>query len=85
MKIRFGFVSNSSSSSFAISKSVLAEADIEALRKIYNDHDSYNYGLQFAENSTVIIAGGDNFYIDKMIDYLISKGLNYSEHILYLN
>jgi hypothetical protein len=77
MKIRQGFVSNSSSSSFVIAKSFLTEKQIKAIRdwhdKIANDDDDNESfgesGDTFTENDNYI--SGETYYVYESFDKMI--------------
>ena len=95
MKIRNGFVSNSSSSSFMISKSVLTEKQMEAIRDHINyaknnfsdmigkclGKDTYNWAWNILENDEYILGNVDMDNFD-MSDFLERIGINKSNFIL---
>ena len=95
MKIRNGFVSNSSSSSFIISKSVLSQEQIEAIRDHINytknnfpdmigkslGKDTYNWAWKILENNEYILGNVDMDGFE-MSDFLEKIGIDKSNFIL---
>ena len=76
MKIRSGFVSNSSSSSFVILKSDMTEKQIELMKgwiKEYNDSDEYEEGYP-QEGKKVFF--GEVSYHASLDEFLVGIGFN---------
>ena len=85
MKIRTGFISNSSSSSFVISKHFMTDEQIKEFNEFKNnlskiDEDGYECYYYTDEDEYYICGDGDRCeYEDKLIEKLISMGIDYKK------
>lgn len=91
MKFRQGFVTNSSSSSYLISKSGLSDVQIDAIRR--NSEYGIALGLKWAEdgwyveeNEQYIVCSTsmDNYYISELFEKIGVVPLSHSEYYIGL-
>jgi len=66
MKIRNGFVSNSSSASYSIPLKILSEMQIEAIKK--HSELGEMFGIPYADDRWQVIIGVDNIKLDTSMD-----------------
>ena len=73
MKVRDGFVSNSSSSSFIVARKDLTNREIELIENYNNDRNLDNWDIQIGD---VIITGFTIMDNDDFKNYLIENNIN---------
>lgn len=72
MKIRNGFVSNSSSSSFVVAKVFLTKEQIEEVRNFFREHNDSEDEYYVHESEHYFTGSGENYY-DSKFDDLFDK------------
>ena len=84
MKTRNGFISNSSSSSFVISKHFMTDDQIKEFNEFRNNLskiDEYEDEYYFTDENEYYICGVGNRcdYEDKLIEKLVNMGIDYKK------
>ena len=81
MKIRNGFVSNSSSSSFVLGKSYLSKEQIDYIDEKLDEINDNNYGEGYIESSKYYFIGTAS-QNNTFLDYVIEE-LDVGEYVTY--